>query len=38
MTNENMADLTNNKTDKLSTIKNITILADSNIASLNDFF
>lgn len=38
MTNENMADSTNNKTDKLSTIKNITILADSNIASLNDFF
>ncbi len=38
MTNENMAELTNNKTDKLSAIKNITILADSNIASLNDFF
>jgi len=38
MTNENMAELTNNKIDKLSTIKNITILADSNIASLNDFF
>jgi len=38
MTTENMAESTNNKADKLSTIKNITILADSNIASLNDFF
>ncbi len=38
MINKNMAEPTNNKIDKLSTIKNITILADSNIASLNDFF
>lgn len=38
MINKNMTEPTNNKTDKLSTIKNITILADSNITSLNDFF
>ena len=38
MANTNMAEPTNNKIDKLSAVKNITILADSNIASLHDFF
>jgi erythronate-4-phosphate dehydrogenase len=36
--NKNIVDAMNNKIDTMSMTKDITILADSNIASLNDFF